>query len=171
MIPTLPLAPRNRLAALILAALSDAGARRELAALAECGERALAGDWLGADELRHAGALRARARRASGAMATLPLESPGPSLATALDAAATLHDAGLHFEVHELLEPYWARAGGAAKETLQGLIQVAVGYTAGRSGSTSSPSRARWPARSTGWPISGSRTCRRSRARARSDKD
>ncbi len=128
MIPTLPLAPRNRLAALILAALSDAGARRELAALAECGERALAGDWLGADELRHAGALRARARRASGAMATLPLESPGPSLATALDAAATLDDAGLHFEVHELLEPYWARAGGAAKETLQGLIQVAVGY-------------------------------------------
>src|SRR5206468_12967970 len=94
-IPTLPLAPRNRLAALILAALSDAGARRELAALADCGERALAGDWLGADELRHAGALRARARRASGAMATLPLESPRPSLATALDPGPTLPPRGL----------------------------------------------------------------------------
>jgi len=127
-IPTLPLGPRNRLAALILAALSDAGARRELATLAGAGERALAGDWLGADELGHAGALRARARRASEAIATLPLGSPKPSLAEALDAAATLHDAGLHFEVHELLEPYWARARGEAKEALQGLIQVAVGY-------------------------------------------
>ena len=127
MIPTLPLGPRNRLAALILAALSDAGARRELAALAGC-ERTLAGDWLGADEPRHAEALRARARRASGAIAALPLATPEPSLGVALDAAATLHDAGLYFEVHELLEPYWARAGGAAKETLQGLIQVAVGY-------------------------------------------
>jgi predicted metal-dependent hydrolase len=27
-----------------------------------------------------------------------------------------------------LLEPYWTRAGGEAKEVLQGLIQVAVGY-------------------------------------------
>ena len=35
---------------------------------------------------------------------------------------------GLHFEVHELLEPYWVRASGEAKETLQGLIQVAVAY-------------------------------------------
>jgi len=127
-IPTLPLGPRNRLAALILAALSDAGARRELATLAGAGEGSLAGDWLGADELGHAGALRARARRASEAIATLPLGSPEPSLAAALDAAATLHDAGLHFEVHELLEPYWARASGEAKETLQGLIQVAVAY-------------------------------------------
>src|SRR5438552_1391434 len=62
------------------------------------------------------------------AIATLPLGSPKPSLAEALDAAATLHDAGLHFEVHELLEPYWVRASGEAKETLQGLIQVAVAY-------------------------------------------
>src|SRR6266446_9067450 len=52
-IPTLPLGPRNRLAALILAALSDAGARRELATLAGAGEGSLAGDWLGADELGH----------------------------------------------------------------------------------------------------------------------
>jgi len=127
MIPTLALGPRNRLAALILAALHDAGARLELAALAGADAKALAADWLGADE-RHAEALHARARRASEALATVPPASPEPSLIAALDAAATLHDAGLHFEVHELLEPYWARARGEAKEALQGLIQVAVGY-------------------------------------------
>lgn len=128
MIPTLPLGPRNRLAALILAALHDAGARHELAALAGADANELAGGWLGADEPRHAEALRTRARRASEALATVPPASPEPSLVAALDAAATLHDAGLHFEVHELLEPYWTRAGGEAKEALQGLIQVAVGY-------------------------------------------
>ena len=128
MIPTLALGPRNRLAALILAAFSDAGARRELAALASADASALAADWLGADEPRHAEALRARARRASEALAAVSPASPEPSLVAALDAAATLHDAGLHFEVHELLEPYWARARGEAKEALQGLIQVAVGY-------------------------------------------
>src|SRR5438034_258918 len=85
-------------------------------------------EWLGADEPLQQAALRARARRASEALATLPLASPEPSLAAALDAAATLYDAGLHFEVHELLEPHWARAGGETKEALQGLIQIAVGY-------------------------------------------
>jgi hypothetical protein len=39
-----------------------------------------------------------------------------------------LFDAGLHFEVHELLEPYWARAEGGERQALQGLIQIAVGY-------------------------------------------
>ena len=128
MIPTLPLGPRNRLAALILAALSDAGARHELAALASADGRVLVEEWLGADEPLQQAALRARARRASEALATLPLASPEASLAAALAAAATLHDAGLHFEVHELLEPHWARAGGETKEALQGLIQIAVGY-------------------------------------------
>lgn len=128
MIPTLPLGPRNRLAALILAAISDVGARRELAALAADDGGALARAWLGADAPPHADALRTRARRASEALATLTLGSREPSLAAALDAAAPLHDAGLHFEVHELLEPHWARAAGEAKKALQGLIQVAVGY-------------------------------------------
>jgi len=127
-IPTLPLGPRNRLAALILTALSDTGARHELAALASADGRVLVEEWLGADEPLQQAALRARARRASEALATLPLASPEPSLAAALDAAATLYDAGLHFEVHELLEPHWARAGGETKEALQGLIQIAVGY-------------------------------------------
>jgi uncharacterized protein len=126
-IPTLPLGPRNRLAALILAALSDAGARRELAALASA-DAMTCREWLGADEPRQSAPLRTRARRASEALATLPLGSPEPPLAAALAAAATLHDAGLHFEVHELLEPHWARAGGETKEALGGLIQIAVGY-------------------------------------------
>ncbi|MBI2494387.1 MAG: hypothetical protein HYV94_20145, partial [Candidatus Rokubacteria bacterium] len=46
MIPTLPLAPRNRLAGLILAALHDAGARAELAHLAAVGSAAGLAGWL-----------------------------------------------------------------------------------------------------------------------------
>jgi predicted metal-dependent hydrolase len=49
-------------------------------------------------------------------------------LREALDQAALLFDAGLHFEVHELLEPFWLRTEGAEKEALQGLIQMAVGF-------------------------------------------
>ena len=30
--------------------------------------------------------------------------------------------------MHEILEPYWVKAAGAAREALQGLIQIAVGY-------------------------------------------
>ena len=54
--------------------------------------------------------------------------APDPSLGAALDQAADLFDAGLYFEVHELLEPYWMRAGGGEREILQGLIQVAAGF-------------------------------------------
>ena len=39
-----------------------------------------------------------------------------------------MFDGRLYFEVHELLEPYWLRAAGRGRETLQGLIQVAVGF-------------------------------------------
>ena len=46
----------------------------------------------------------------------------------ALAQSALLFDGGLYFEVHELLEPYWLRAAGRERETLQGLIQVAVGF-------------------------------------------
>ena len=54
--------------------------------------------------------------------------APDPSLGAALDQAADLFDAGLYFEVHELLEPYWMRAGGGERVILQGLIQVAAGF-------------------------------------------
>jgi hypothetical protein len=124
-IPTLPLPLRNRLACTILAALHDASARRELAGLADDkGAR----DWLGGDELRWADALAARARAASAALADRPLLASDADLRQALQAAAPLFDAGLYFEVHEVLEPHWAAARGRTREALQGLIQVAVGW-------------------------------------------
>jgi hypothetical protein len=134
-IPTLPLRERNRLAETILAALHDAGARRELTALAA--DVSLSRQWLG-DETRHDEALRARARCAAQALANRPITRGGDPgrgvtadsdpLETALEDAALLFDAGLYFEVHELLEPHWQEASGEARETLQGLIQIAVGY-------------------------------------------
>ena len=48
-------------------------------------------------------------------------------LAWTLCAAAELFNAGLFFEVHELLEPCWIRAEGPLRLFLQGLIQIAAG--------------------------------------------
>ncbi|HEX9822591.1 MAG TPA: DUF309 domain-containing protein [Methylomirabilota bacterium] len=125
MIPTLPLRPRNRLAETILRALHDPAARRELAALsAESGARR----WLAEDERRWAAPLADRARAACAALAGRPLLAPAGDVREALGGAATLFDAGLYFEVHELLELHWARAQGQTREALQGLIQVAVGW-------------------------------------------
>jgi hypothetical protein len=126
-IPTLPLALRNRLAETILAALHDPAARRELAELAAATEGPPR-SWLAPAEDEHAPALIERARRASEVVTARPPASPVTSVDEALAAAAALFDAGLYFEVHELLEPHWMAAGGAERETLQGLIQVAVGY-------------------------------------------
>ena len=129
MIPTLPLRPRNRLAETILAALHDSSAREELTKLANASGTGVAREWLSDEEQRHSAALVARARRAADAVAArrVPDESRS-SIARLLDDAATLFDAGLYFEVHELLEPSWREAEGAAREALQGLIQIAVGY-------------------------------------------
>lgn len=121
----LPRALRDRLARLILASLHDAGARRLLAELA-APDTAVA-RWLPADTSEHAGAVTERARRAAAAVVARPLDRRGGGLAEALGDAATLFDAGLYFEVHELLEPHWMTAAGAEREALQGLIQVAVG--------------------------------------------
>jgi hypothetical protein len=126
MIPTLPLRLRNRLAETILRALHDPAARRQLERLAT--DPATAAHWL-EDATREQGPLlRERARRASEALAGRPSIGAEPSLDEAVAAAATLFDAGLHFEVHELLEPHWVRAEGPEREALQGLIQIAVGY-------------------------------------------
>lgn len=127
MIPTLPLAPRNRLAGLILAALHDRTARDELRRLAP-GEPAQLAGWLGSEEARHAPLLEARARSAWRALERRPLRPPPAALAETLDDAAALWAAGLYFEVHELLEPSWCEATGGTREALQGLIQAAVGY-------------------------------------------
>jgi hypothetical protein len=124
-IPTLPLAARNRLAALVLRAAGTAGARQSLATLRDP-EAARA--WLGEAPAEHVALLTRRAAAAVAALAPLPLATSDASLADVLEIAGALFDAGLGFEVHELLEARWAHAEGDLREALQGLIQVAVGY-------------------------------------------
>jgi uncharacterized protein len=125
--PALPLTPRDRLAALILEALGDSKARRLLEELAD--PRVAARQQWGPPSGGHwALAVAERAARAAAAMGALPLDRTTGGLGRTLDHAAALFDAGLFFEVHELLEPTWTAAAGAEREALQGLIQVAVGY-------------------------------------------
>ncbi len=125
MIPTLPLAARDRLAATILAAFHDPGARARLAALAEGTDIAA---WLEPDAHGAAPLAQQRAEAAARALRPLPPGSTTPSAAEALERAAVLFDAGLGFEAHEVLEPLWAAAAGEVREALQGLIQIAVAF-------------------------------------------
>jgi hypothetical protein len=145
---SLPLALRNRLAALIVGALHDGEARRGLCAMADLTADGVApatagaaaafpsdlfetrGDRLALPEtLRpHAAAVAERAGRARAALERRPLAPGAAALPQALLDAAALFDARLFFETHELLEPRWAQAGGSEREALQGLIQVAVGF-------------------------------------------
>ena len=146
---TLPLPLRNRLADLILDALHDGAARRGLEAVAAVCADPRALDPAapppegfpaelfdrGADGWRirsgfgpHTAALGERASRAARALADRPLAPADPPRPVALAEAATLYEAGLYFETHEVLEPFWMRALGAEREALQGLIQVAVGF-------------------------------------------
>ena len=120
MMRTPPLRLRNRLAEIILGALGDPAARRQLDAQDFA--------WLGDVPADEAAIVSARARRASQALAACPSMRAERSLDEALACAATLFDAGLYFEVHELLEPYWTRAAGAERQALQGLIQIAVAF-------------------------------------------
>jgi predicted metal-dependent hydrolase len=139
---------RNPLADLILASLHDAEARRALDAVAtlcieprcrprivdvpvrmprEFLEETAGGLCLKSEWSEHAADLRERSSRASRAIDGRPLDPPEATLESALDAAALLFDAGLYFEVHELLESYWLRTEGSDRIALQGLIQIAVG--------------------------------------------
>ena len=124
MIPTVSLHLRNRLAETILRALHDVAARDELARVAS-GPTA---SWLANATREEIRLVRERAGRAAEALRGRPPQPVDVSLADALAAAAILFDAGLHFEVHELLEPWWSRSEGHERQALQGLIQVAVGY-------------------------------------------
>jgi len=114
---TLPILERNRLARLILAAFTDAGARREIDGLATP-RRA---------EDSSAAELGERASRARALFADRPLETDDAGLDRILARAALLFDARFYFEVHELLEPLWLRAAGADRQVLQGFIQIAAG--------------------------------------------
>ena len=114
---TLPLPLRNRLAELVLEAFHNHAARREL--------EMLAADGSGEPD---AAELAERAERARRLFAGRPLDPADAPLEVALGQAALLFDGRLYFEVHELLEPYWLVAAGRERETLQGLIQVAVGF-------------------------------------------
>lgn len=145
---TLPLPLRNRLADLILDALHDREARRGLETLAavcadpralgakappaafpaDLFERGPEGWRIRSGYREHAAPFAERATRAARALANRPLAPADPPLETVLDHAATLFAAGLYFEVHEVLEPHWMRAAEPARQALQGLIQVAVGY-------------------------------------------
>lgn len=146
---TLPLPLRNRLAELILDSLHDPTARTVLSMLVRfCHEpeRLMASPGVPAEfplelfdnragRLALKGAYRRfedefceRTVRAWEVVRDRPLAGRDPGLADVLDEAADLFDARLFFEVHELLEPYWMRADGAAREALQGLIQIAVGF-------------------------------------------
>lgn len=75
-----------------------------------------------------------RARAGLEALAGLGAAPVEPGLEDVLSWAAVLFDAGLHFEVHEWLEPHWRRAAADDGEALRGLIQVAVGYQHGANG-------------------------------------
>jgi uncharacterized protein len=82
--------------------------------------------------LRDLPALRARAPLLLAATAQSRARCGGPaargsSASWSLCATEALFNAGLFFEVHELLEGDWRQATGDLKTLLQGLIQVAVG--------------------------------------------
>jgi hypothetical protein len=124
-IPTAPLRVRDRLTEIILAALEDTAARRDLAELARTD--ADPPRWMEKGERDYLHLVRERAQSALAALAGRP-PAPARSRPEALDAAAALFDAHLYFEVHELLEPHWRDAGEADRQALQGMIQVAVGY-------------------------------------------
>jgi hypothetical protein len=149
----LPLGVRNRLAELILDAFDSHEARAVLEALAAwCGEGEANGDgaarlrglgWFeqpGGARIRLVGAHRPRraalCRRARAAVAMLSRGVPfdAGTVTGLLGRAALLADAGLYFEVHELLEPRWMCAEGDERVALQGLIQVAVALHHAESG-------------------------------------
>jgi hypothetical protein len=144
----LPLPLRNRLADLIVGAVHDGAAREGLAAVtavcddphagekaplparfpADIFERGVHGLAVRSGYAAHAREFCSRARAGWDVLRRRPLDPADAPLGSVLSVAAAFFDAGLFFEVHELLEPHWFRAQGAERERLQGLIQVAVGF-------------------------------------------
>lgn len=75
----------------------------------------------------------ARARLAS-YVAAASRAPRGSDRASRLGQAAALLPAGLFFEVHEVLEPAWRQAVGRERVALQGVIQAAVAWHHWRGG-------------------------------------
>ena len=146
-----PLPLRNALAEVVIAALEDPVAAGALAWLAHPDAPpapAVAahlaavhlidpgGHDLLAVHAPHASAVAAHAGgglRAAAAYQPPPCDAPIPR---ALRQAAALWDAHLFFEVHEVLEAVWKTEGGARRQALQGLIQLAVAFHHARHGNT-----------------------------------
>jgi hypothetical protein len=76
----------------------------------------------------HADAAAAHAARALRAARVLRQGPPASGIARACRVAAALWNERLFFEVHEVLEAVWKTAGGAERQALQGVIQIAVAY-------------------------------------------
>ncbi len=146
--PPLSLPVRNRLAELILEAFDGAEPRATLLAVARAAgapraavdaadrQRLLALEWFetAGETVRLRGGLRAQGlalaeRAGRGARVVGAWADPGgDELVRLLSRAAALAEAGLFFEVHELLEPAWFQAVPPLRTALQGLIQVAVAF-------------------------------------------
>jgi hypothetical protein len=136
----LPRALRNAVADLIVAALDDdraAAALRELRTALTASAAESAGGDVAAAVRRELASASAAARttvaerlaRASAAVTAYRGArgtSRGDDTAQALRQAAALFDAGLYFEVHEVLEVAWGRARGPTRTFLQGVLQIAV---------------------------------------------
>jgi hypothetical protein len=141
--PGFPLPLRNALAELAIAAFLEPDARAALDWLAssEGAPGAAPARRLAAVHLidpgsvtllavhaPHARAAAEHAARASRAVASAAPPPPGEPIARAAWMARALWNERLFFEVHEVLEAVWKTAGGAARQALQGVIQIAVAY-------------------------------------------
>jgi hypothetical protein len=110
---------RDRVAAAIVAAFDDDAGLVALRDLARTGEWPV-------DEVA---AIVRRLEIAAGAASAYRASAvPGRAapLACALAKSARLFDAGLFFEVHEVLEDAWHDLDGPERSAVQGLIQIAV---------------------------------------------
>ena len=142
--PGFPLPLRNALAALAIAALDAADARAALAWLAapDDAPAPAAAARLAAAQLvdpgartllavhaAYADAVRAHAGRAAAAASSFRADAAAAdSVDGALQRAAALWNHRLFFEVHEVLEEVWQCTGGAERQALQGVIQIAVAF-------------------------------------------
>jgi hypothetical protein len=113
------LAVRDRVAAAIVAALDDDAGRAALRALIRTGA------WPVDEVASVVQRLEAGARVAAAYRDRVGDPTP-TALRGALAKSALLFDAGLFFEVHEVLEAEWIALAEPERSAVQGLIQIAV---------------------------------------------